>query len=180
MSKRRRIEELSVNFVNQQVDGWTFVVGEFFRMQLDIRLDERMDVEKNIEKKKRLGRALGSNEKIKRSVWTQGTPSAYSFDRGHVFHEACESEDGVRRSVVVVLARPDPGALVEKQVSDEVGAEITIVAEVEEVSSKEGFIDYEILSYKSGILLVNEVGVAIKEQSSRTQSGFVEYLRTGR
>lgn len=180
MSNRRRTEELSINFVNQKIDGWTFIVGDFFRMQLDIRLDERMDVEKNIEKKKRLGRALSANEKIKRSVWTQGTPSAYSFDRGHVFHEARESDDGIRRSIVVLLARPDPGALVEKQVSDEVGTELTVVAEAEEASSKEGFIDYEVLRYKNGILLVNEVGIAIKEKSSRTQSGFVEYLRTGK
>ena len=43
MSNRRRTEELSINFVNQKIDGWTFIVGDFFRMQLDIRLDERMD-----------------------------------------------------------------------------------------------------------------------------------------
>lgn len=180
MSNRRRTENFSVRFVEQRAEGWAFYVGDFFRMQLDIRLDQRMDVIANKEKKERLGRPLTSGEKIIRSVWTQGDPPAYSFGRGHIFHEVGTSNDGIRRSIVVLLGKPDPGALVERETTDEAGSETTLVAETEEADGKEGFVDYEVLTYKRGVLVVNEDGHAIKEQSSRTQAGFVELLRTGR
>ncbi len=179
MNKKRRSETLSIVFVNRQVDGWAFVVGDCFRMQLDIRLDARMDTEANLEKKKRLGRPLEPSEKVSRSVWTQGLPPAYSFDRGHVFHEIEESQEGVRRSVVVLLARPDPGALVETQSFDETGTEATVVTETDEDGGKGGFVDYEVISYRNGKLIANAEGFAIKEQSSRTQADFVALLRTG-
>lgn len=179
MSKRRRTEELSVRFVDRQVEGWSFGVGDCFRTQLDIRLDQRMDTEANKAKKELLGRALSAPEKVSRPVWTQGSPPAYSFDRGHIFHELEASNDGVRRSIVVLLARPDPGALLEQSAINDAGAEETQIAEADESDGKEGFVDFEILKYKSGVLVVNEEGYAIKEQSSRTQAGFVELLRTG-
>lgn len=179
MSKKGRTEALSVTFVNGQADGWAFAVGDCFRMQLDVRLDKRMDTEANLEKKSRLGRKLETAEKVTRSVWTQGVPPAYSFDRGHVFHEIAESQCGVQRSIVVLLARPDPGALVETQSVDETGGEITVITESEEESGKSGFVDYEVLSYKNGTLITNAEGFAIKEQSSRTQTGFAALLRTG-
>jgi len=180
MSKRLRTEELSVSFVDRQVAGWAFGVGDCFRMQLDIRLDQRMDANANKAKKEQLGRSLSASEKVSRAVWTQGSPPAYSFSRGHVFHERESSDDGVRRSIVVLLARPDPGALIETETTDELGEERTLVAEAEEVDGKEGFVDYEVLQYKNGALVVNDDGYAVKEQSSRTQTGFVELLRTGR
>ena len=180
MSKRRRTEELSVRFVDRQAEGWSFGVGDCFRMQLDMRLDQRMDVAANKEKKERLGRPLSSSERVIRSVWTQGSPPAYSFDRGHIFHELESSNDRVRRSIVVLLAKPDPGALVEKEMTDESGAETTLVAETEDTDGKEGFVDYEVLKFKNGVLVVDKEGYAVKEQSSRTQAGFVELLRTGK
>ena len=180
MSKKSRSENLSVTFKAQQADGWAFAVGECFRTQLDIRLEERMDTEANLEKKNRLGRSLEPSEKVKRSVWTQGTPPAYSFGRGHIFHEVEESPEGVRRSIVVLLARPDPGAPVEKQSTDETGTEVTVVTETEEGGSKDGFVDYEILTYRNGTLVSDADGSAVKEQSSRTQAGFAELLRMGR
>lgn len=179
MSKKRRTEALSVAFVSGQADGWAFKVGDYFRTQLDIRLDERVDTEANLKKKNNLGRKLELSEKVKRSVWTQGTPPAYSFSRGHVFHEITESQQGVRRSIVVLLARPDPGALVETQSTDEREAEITVVTETKDDDSKSGFVDYEILIYRNGGLVSDAEGFAIKEQSSRTQAGFAELLRTG-
>ena len=179
MSQKRRTEDLSVNFVNRQAEGWKFRVDDCFYMQLDIRFEERMDVKANIAKKEMLGRRLEPSEKIKRSVWTQGMPPAYSFDRGHMFHEATESQEGIRRSIVIVLARPDLGALRETQVVDESGVEATIVTEAEEEGSGGGFVDYEVFSYKNGNLITDEQNSTIKEQSSRTQSGFVELLRTG-
>lgn len=180
MSRKRRTETLSVNFVDRQAEGWAFGVGEYFRMQLDIRLDERVDTVASNAKKERLGRKLEPSEKVSRSVWTQGDPPAYSFDRGHVFHEMKESQEGVRRSIVVLLSRPDPGALVEARIADEDGVEATVVAEAQADSAKVGFVDYEVLSYKNGLLIKDEQGFAIKEQSSRTQVGFVELLRIGR
>lgn len=179
MNKKRRTETLSVVFVNRQVDGWAFAVGDCFQTQLDMRLDKRMDTDANLEKKKRLGRPLEPSEKLSRSVWTQGMPPAYSFDRGHVFHEIEESQEGVRRSLVVLLARPDPGALVETQSADENGNEVTVVSETEEDGGKGGFVDYEVISYRNGKLITNADGFAIKEQSSRTQAGFAALLRTG-
>ena len=180
MSQKRRTEGLSVNFVNRQAEGWKFGVGDCFCMQLDIRYEERMDTIANIAKKKILGRKLEPSEKIKRSVWTQGTPPAYSFDRGHMFHEVTESQEGIRRSIVIILARPDIGALRETQVVDESGVEATIVTETEEEGSGGGFVDYQVVGYKNGYLIANERNVVVKEQFSRTQAGFVELLRTGR
>ena len=107
MSKRRRTENPPINFVNQRADDWAFAVGDCFRLQLDIRLEKRMETLANLEKKKNLGRALELSERVTRSTWTQGVPPAYSFDRGHIFHEVEESLEGVRRSIVVLLARPD-------------------------------------------------------------------------
>lgn len=179
MSQKRRTESLSVTFDSRQADGWIFAVGECFRMQLDIRLDERMDTEVNLEKKNRLGRSLSPSEKVKRSVWTQGTPPAYSFDRGHIFHEAKESLEGVRRSIVVLRARPDPGALVERQSTDDAGTEVTVVTETEEDGNNDGFVDYEILPYINGKLVSDADGSAMKEQSSCTQAAFAELLRVG-
>lgn len=180
MSQKRRTEDLSVNFVNRQAEGWKFGVGDCFYMQLDIRFEERMDIRANIAKKKILGRALEPSEKLKRSVWTQGTPPAYSFDRGHMFHEVTESQEGIRRSIVIILARPDFGALRETKVVDESGVEAIMVTETEEEGSGGGFVDYEVLSYENGYLITDEQSFAIKEQSSRTQAEFVELLRTGR
>lgn len=180
MSRKRRTETLSVNFVDRQAEGWAFGVGDCFRMQLDIRLDERIDTEASKAKMVKLGRTLEPSEKVKRLVWTQGDPPAYSFDRGHVFHELSESPEGVRRSVVVLLSRPDPGALVETTVADDEGIEATIAAEAKTESTAVGFVDYEILTYSYGVLTTDEMGFAIKEQSSRTQVGFAELLRTGR
>jgi hypothetical protein len=179
MSKKRnrRTEELSVNFVNRLAEGWVFGVGDCFRMQLDIRLDERIDKEANLRKEFNLGRKLEQSEKLTRMVWTQGSPPAFAFDRGHLFHEQKESPEGLRRSIYVLLARPDAGASVEKSVTDEDGSERTVITEVE--GDRNGFVDYEILTYKNGKPLRDEDGVVIKEQSSRTQADFAEFLRTG-
>ena len=85
MTKKRRVEDFSITFVDGHAGGWAFNVGDYFRVQLDIRLDERMDTSANTVKKRQLGRSLEPSEKVKRLVWTQGMPPAYSFHRGHVF-----------------------------------------------------------------------------------------------
>lgn len=180
MSHKRRTEDLSVKFVNREAEGWAFGVGDWFRMQLDIRLDSRMDTEANAAKKLKFNRALEASEKIKRLVWTQGSPPAYSFDRGHLFHELLESQDGLRRSIIVVLARPDAGSLREALVVDESGVETTVAEERDEDGEAASFVDYEVITYKFGAMVTDEAGLAVKQQSSRSQAGFVELLHTGR
>ena len=183
MSKKRRTENLSVKFVNRQVEGWAFGVADAFRTQLDIRLDERIDKEGNKKKEAALGRKLEPSEKLKRRVWTQGDPPAYSFDRGHMFHEPPECHSLpwsmalplLKRTVTVLLAKPDAGALVEARTSDEQGEESTEVIEVETTAdaSGGGWVDYEIFTYENGAL----VG---REKFSRSQAAFVALLRTGK
>lgn len=180
MRKKRRIEKLSVKFSNGNADGWIFGVGDCFRTQLDIRLDERIDTAANKEKAERLGRKLKSSEKIKRRVWTQGEPPAYSFDRGHMFHELIESPEGMKRTIVVERARPDPGSLIERETSDDDGLETTVVTEDTSEETSEGFVDFYVLTYKNGAPMNNENGSAIKEQSSRSQAGFVKLLQSGK
>jgi hypothetical protein len=180
MTKKPRTESFPLNFVDGWAEDWAFNVGDFFRMQLDIRLDQRMDTEANTEKKKLLGRSLKSSEKVIRLVWTQGEPPAYSFDRGHMFHERSRSTSGVYRSIVVLLARPDPGALTEVKGTDDRGSEVMFVSESEDVGESKGFVDFEVLTYENGALCVGQDGFAIKQQSSLTQAAFVELLRTGR
>lgn len=180
MIKKPRTAIFSFNFVNGLAEDWAFNVGDYFRMQLDIRLDQRMDTEANTKKKKLLGRSLKPSEKLTRLVWTQGVPPAYSFDRGHVFHERSISAGGVRRSIVVFLAHPDPGALTEVKGLDESGSDVTFVTESEDAGESKGFVDFEVLTYENGALRVGEDGFAVKQQSSLTQSAFVEFLRTGR
>lgn len=179
MSRARRSETLLVEFVDGYAADWVFRVGDCFQMQLDIRLDKRIDKEANKLKEARLGRKLLDSEKIKRSVPTQGVPPAYSFDRGHIFHELKESDKGIRRSIVVLSSRPDPGALVETVEVGDDGEERTIVVEANSEVAASGFVDYEVLTYINGVLVTDEEGYAAKEQSSHTQSGFADLLRTG-
>jgi hypothetical protein len=179
MAKKSRTEIFPLYFVDGWASDWVFNVGEFFRMQLDIRLDERMDTEANAEKKKLLGRSLKPSEKVTRLVWTQGAPPAYSFGRGHIFHERSASASGVRRLIVVLLARPDPGALTEVKGTDESGSEVTFISELEGAVESKGFVDFEVITYKNGALRVGQDGFAIKQQSSLTQAAFVELLQTG-
>jgi hypothetical protein len=176
MNIKRRTETFTTNFVNRKVEGWAFAVGDCFRMQLDIQLDARMDLQANTEKKLVLGRPLKTSEKTQRSVWTQGVPPAYSFDRGHVFHEVNESKEGMRRSLVVLLARPDPDALTEAKDPDDFAEETTPPPTIEETSSSEGFVDYEVLTYLHGNLVLTQSGFPIKERFSCTQSMFAELL----
>lgn len=178
MTKKRRTENLSIRFIDRNADEWAFVVGDCFRTQLDIRLDERIDAEANKGKEARLGRKLEASEKIKRRVWTQGVPPAYSFGRAQIFHERSESAEGIKRTIVVELARPDPGALIEREVSSEDGQESTVVAEDTSEEASEGFVDFYILTYQNGVLATGSDS-SIRMRSSLSQSRFVELLQTG-
>ncbi len=177
MTRAKRIEELNVEFVDGMAKGWVFGVRDAFRMQLDIRLDSRVDTETNAAKKAKLGRPLNANEKATRRVWTEGAPPAYGFDRGHVFHDppACHVTAAVpRRTLVVLLARPDAGALVQKIVFDENGEESTQTASDDVPHLGCGWVDYELFDYGAD-------GVAVsREKSTLTQADFARLLRTGK
>ncbi len=127
MSKRRRIEKLNAEFVEGHARGWSFGVSEAFRACLDIRLDMRVDKAANQALAERLGRKLSATERIVRPIWTQGSPAAYSFSRGHLLHEPAEvatlpwaeALPKLRRSVLVLDAKPDDEALSNGTATDE-------------------------------------------------------------
>ena len=120
MSRARRTETLNADFVDGHARDWAFGVHEAFRAPLDISLDTRMDRAANALAKQ-LGRRLMPGERVMRTVWTQGNPPAYAFSRGQLMHEPAivhtlpwqEALPLLRRSVMVLDAKPDEGALPE-------------------------------------------------------------------
>ena len=121
MSRARRTETLNADFVDGHARDWAFGVHEAFRAPLDISLDTRMDRAANEALAKQLGRRLMPGERVMRTVWTQGNPPAYAFSRGQLMHEPAivhtlpwqEALPLLRRSVMVLDAKPDEGALPE-------------------------------------------------------------------
>lgn len=182
MSNRRRTDTVNPSFDCGMAVGWTFGVADAFRINLDISYDKRIDSAASKTKELKLGRKLKPNEKVTKFVWTQGTPPAYSFARGHIFHDPPSAHLGswsealptLRRSIVILDAKPDSGALAEMVTPDDRGDETTIVIESESESESDsnGWVDFEILHYKDGRLMG-------REKSSRSQSAFVQLLRTG-
>ena len=121
MSRARRTETLNADFADGHARDWAFGVHEAFRAPLDISLDTRMDRAANEALAKQLGRRLMPGERVMRTVWTQGNPPAYAFSRGQLMHEPAivhtlpwqEALPLLRRSVMVLDAKPDEGALPE-------------------------------------------------------------------
>lgn len=178
MVNKKRTEQVIPFFENGIAKGWVFGVLEAFRINLDMTYDKRIDTKASKDKKLQLGRPLMPTEKVWRYVWTQGDPPAYSFARGHVFHDppAAHKSSGIeyrnmlRRTITILDARPDAGAL--KEVSSLDDAETSIVEINENAIKAQGWVDFQILTYENGVLVK-------KEESSRTQKDFVELLRTG-
>jgi hypothetical protein len=184
MSRARRTENLDVTFVDGVAEGWVFGVVDAFRTQLDMRLEERVDKAASLAKELELGRKLTPREKVKRSAWTRGSPPAYAFERGHIFHDPPEHyvrslgdlRPLPRRTLVVLDARADAGALVQK--ADETDVELEVAAAESDISTDDriggGWVDYELFHYDSA-------GAPFSvERSSRTQADFAKLLRTGR
>ena len=130
MSKaRRRTEVLNAEFVDGYAAGWCFGVHEAFRANLDISLDTRVDRAANEALAARLGRKPTAAERITREVWTQGSPPAYAFARGHLMHEPVaahrlpwvEALPLLRRSILVTDAQPDEGTAVQPTGDEESG-----------------------------------------------------------
>lgn len=176
---RRRTEQLGVEFVAGLVEGWAFGVVESFKTNLDIRLDQRIDPVASKVKEQKLGRKLNANEKVLRKVWTRGAPPAYSFTRGHMFHEPPEAHKlpwdealkVLRRTVSIIDARPDAGALIEVLAQDD-DAEGASVVESDGQSGTRGWVEVEILHYEAGTF-------QRKERTVMFQSAFADFLRTG-
>ena len=123
-----------------------------------------------------LGRALNANEKVVRRAWTQGTPPAYGFERGHVFHAPpeCHLTSAVpQRTLVVLLAKADAGALIQKVIFDENGDESTETTSDDAAHTGGGWVDYELFDYDADGLAVSQ------EKSTLTQARFARLLRTG-
>ncbi|GAB2587553.1 hypothetical protein GCM10027034_19910 [Ramlibacter solisilvae] len=175
---RRRSEQLGLEFSDGVVKGWAFGVVDAFKLNLDIRLDQRIDSDASKLKEQKLGRKLKPNEKIVRRVWTRGAPPAYSFARGHIFH--CppdvhklpwdEATKILRRTVVVLDSRPDPGALIEvlRSADDE---EDSTVAESDNRTNS-GWVEIEVWDYQDGELTQ-------KHKTVLYQAAFAAFLRTG-
>lgn len=120
MSKaRRRTETLNADFVDGYAAHWCFGVHEAFRANLDISLDTRVDRAANDALADKLGRRPTAAERITREVWTQGSPPAYAFARGHLLHEPvaahrlpwAEALPLLRRTILVTDAQPDEGTV---------------------------------------------------------------------
>lgn len=179
MTTRKRTEDLNPKFVNGWAAGWAFGVSEAFRTNLDMTYDKRIDSPASKAKEQELGRKLKANEKVFRFVWTQGAPPAYSFARGHMFHDPQTAHIGawsdalptLRRTIVILDAKADDGSLSEVlvRIDDD---DATVRVESDTGNSQEGWVDFEVYHYNSGQLVS-------REKSSRTQAGFVELLRTG-
>lgn len=179
MTNRQRTEELDPKFVNGWALDWVFGVSDAFRTNLDMTYDKRIDSPASKAKESELGRKLKANEKVFRHVWTQGSPPAYSFARGNMFHDPPTAHVGswsdalptLRRTVLILDAKPDDGSLSELlvKVDDD---DATVRVESDTGSNKKGWVDFEVYHYSDGKLVS-------REKSSRTQSGFVELLRTG-
>ena len=180
MSNRRRTDTLNPSFDGGMAVGWTFGVVDAFRISLDISYDKRIDSAASKTKELKLGRKLKPNEKVTKFVWTQGTPPAYAFARGHIFHDPLSAHLGswsealptLRRSIVILDAKPDSGHLTEVVTPDDSGDETTKVIASESESDSNGWVDFEIFYYKDGRLMG-------REKSSRSQSAFVQLLRDG-
>lgn len=178
MANKKRTEQVVPSFENGMAKNWVFGVLEAFRTNLDMTYDKRIDKKASKDKSLQLGRPLLSNEKIWRYVWTQGDPPAYSFARGHVFHDppaahkssGIEYRDMLRRTITILDARPDAGAL--KEVASLDDSETSIVELGENEIKTQGWVDFQIFTYENGVLIK-------KENSSKTQKDFVELLRTG-
>lgn len=178
-TKRKRLirtEELGINFSNGFADGWAFDVSEAFKQNLDISLIERIDKAKNTEKQRQLGRKLEKHEKIKKTVWTRGNPPAYSFAEGHIFYDPPgvrsmiwgDALKVLRRTVQVMRATPDPGALIMPGTIDEDDAEATEPMTAPDTGGP-GLVAFEVLYYQSGEITRSE----IKELSQRDFADFL-------
>lgn len=65
--RKQRSLKLIANFVDGFAEGWHFAVGEFFKIELDIKLTERVEKGKKV------------------MMWTQGP--FYCFDEGNMIYD---------------------------------------------------------------------------------------------
>ena len=188
MSRARRTETLNAEFVDGYAQGWCFGVHEAFRAPLDISLDTRMDRAANQELAERLGRKPTAAERITRTVYTQGNPPAYAFSRGQLMHEPAivhtlpwqEALPRLRRSVMVLDAQPDAGALPEAleeasqtdEALDDEPASTPDDGTDTASGTASGWVDIELYHYDQG-------RISRRERHRLSQAGFVQLLKDG-
>ena len=178
MSRARRTETLNAEFVDGYAQGWCFGVHEAFRAPLDISLDTRMDRAANQELAERLGRKPTAAERITRTVYTQGNPPAYAFSRGQLMHEPAivhtlpwqEALPRLRRSVMVLDAQPDAGALPEAL--EEASQTDEALDDEAASGTASGWVDIELYHYDQG-------RISRRERHRLSQAGFVQLLKDG-
>jgi hypothetical protein len=163
-------------------------VHEAFRAPLDISLDTRMDRAANQELAERLGRKPTAAERITRTVYTQGNPPAYAFSRGQLMHEPAivhtlpwqEALPWLRRSVMVLNAQPDAGALPEaleeagqtdEALDDEPPSAPDDGSDTASGTAS-GWVDIELYHYDQG-------RISRRERHRLSQAGFVQLLKDG-
>jgi hypothetical protein len=179
MKKRKRTEQLGIEFENGIAKDWAFDMSESFKPSLDIAYMQRADKEANTALKKALGRPLEAAEKMWRMVWTRGIPPAYSFAEGDIFYDPAgvrgmeweEALKVLRRTVQIIGATPDPEALPLKT-SDEEEPRQEEPEPPASMGSGSGWVRYRVFYYEAGEIVREEVG-------DLRQRDFAEFLRTG-
>jgi hypothetical protein len=181
MKNRNRTENIDFEFAHGVAKDWAFDVSEAFRSSLDIAYMRRADKVANAALKAELGRSLEAHEKTWRQVWTQGDPPAYAFAEGDVFYDppgvrAMAWRDALKvlcRTVEVLSAKPDPGALApEISDDDEASSDGAEEAPNEEPSGGSGWVRYRIRYYEAGTVTRQDTG-------NLRQCEFAAFLRTG-
>lgn len=181
MSKsRRRTEALNAEFVNGYAAGWHFGVHEAFRANLDITLDTRVDRAANEELAAKLGRKPTATERISRQIWTQGSPPAYSFGRGHMMHAPAEVHrmpwsdalEQVSQSIRVIDAAADEGTATLPPDRDEDDAQLIADGNSLPENHGPGWVEFEMYHYDKG-------RIVRKENHRLSQADFVQLLKTG-
>jgi len=178
--KRKRTEDVDIEFENGCAKDWAFDVSEEFRPALDIAYMQRADKKANAALKAKLGRPLLETEKTWRLVWTRGEPPAYAFNEGDIFYDPAglramnwdEALPLLRRTVKIIQANPDLGAL--PPISNE---ENTAIQDLEQLEQPEpgkgsGWVKYRVFYYEKGEIVKQDV-------HDLRQCEFAEFLRTG-
>ncbi|MDO5057513.1 MAG: hypothetical protein Q4E06_09340 [Lautropia sp.] len=181
MSKaRRRTETLNADFVDGYAAHWCFGVHEAFRANLDISLDTRVDRAANEALADKLGRRPTAAERITREVWTQGSPPAYAFARGHLLHEPvaahrlpwAEALPLLRRTILVTDAQPDEGTVMGPPPDDDALPAADDGTTSDSAHGGPGWVEFDLLHYDNGTMVR-------KEAHRLSQQDFVQLLQTG-
>lgn len=170
---RKRSTKIDVEFTGPHGNaaGWFFAVPEAFKDTLDIKYVERLV--------KVPGQKGGKGKAV--MAWTQGHPSQYTFDRGHVFYDHPASRalpwgevvGRIRYSVQVLDAAPDES--LELKVRK---IEVSKTGKVTEKQVAKTFISPGSVSFE--FRRYNDGQVVERTPYGSTQAEFAQFLKTGK